>query len=349
MEALRTAILVAGMVVVMMLMIESMNVESGGRIFSRLKNSRFGQILVSALLGSVPGCMGGFASVSLYTHGMLSFGALVAMMIATSGDEAFVMFGLCPGAALKISLALLVVAVVAGVAVDWFDLRFGIKPVKAGTCDEMHIHEEDLHAKENHRHGRHFGWKRIVMIAGVMLYVAALVLGFLEHGEEEQEAASSFNLLNEEWMYYMFAAFSVILLAVLCIGSDHFIEEHLWEHIIERHLPKMFAWTFGVLLLLGFCSTWFDLESWISSNIALMILLATAIGIIPESGPHMVFVTLFAAGVVPVPVLVASCISQDGHAALPLLAESKGAFLRAKAINCVVALIVGFSCMWLGL
>ena len=50
-------------------------------------------------------------------------------------------------------------------------------------------------------------------------------------------------------------------------------------------------------------------------------------------------------GVVPFPVLIASSISQDGHASLPLLAESKGAFLRAKAINCAVALTVGFIAM----
>ncbi len=78
-----------------------------------------------------------------------------------------------------------------------------------------------------------------------------------------------------------------------------------------------------------------------------MILLATAIGIIPESGPHLIFVTLYAAGVVPLPVLLASCISQDGHASIQLLAESRRSFLLAKAINCAVALLVGFTALLL--
>jgi hypothetical protein len=56
----------------------------------------------------------------------------------------------------------------------------------------------------------------------------------------------------------------------------------------------------------------------------------------------MIFVTLFAAGVVPFPVLLASSISQDGHASIPLLAESKKSFVWAKLINCVVALVAGF-------
>jgi hypothetical protein len=88
-----------------------------------------------------------------------------------------------------------------------------------------------------------------------------------------------------------------------------------------------------------------EIDHWISSNTALMILLATVIGIIPESGPHMIFVTLYAAGVVPFPVLLASCISQDGHASIPLLAESKKSFAWAKLINCIVALAAGFTAM----
>ena len=95
-DALRAAVLITGMVVIMMMMIESLNISSGGRFFQRLRGSKFGQIVVSALLGWIPGCLGGFASVSLFSHGMISFGALVAMLIATSGDEAFVMLTLFP-------------------------------------------------------------------------------------------------------------------------------------------------------------------------------------------------------------------------------------------------------------
>ena len=88
-DALRGAVLISGLVVVMMMIIESFNVESDGRMFRSLRKSGFAQVVVSSLLGTIPGCVGGFAAVSLYTHRMLSFGALVAMMIATVGDESF--------------------------------------------------------------------------------------------------------------------------------------------------------------------------------------------------------------------------------------------------------------------
>jgi hypothetical protein len=146
-------------------------------------------------------------------------------------------------------------------------------------------------------------------------------------------------------MNILFAGLSVIILFVLLFASDHFVEDHLWNHIIRKHLPTIFAWTFGVLLVMGVALQYIDIESWISSNTPLMILMATLIGIIPESGPHMIFVTLFATGVIPFPVLLASSISQDGHASIPLLAESKKSFVWAKLINCAVALIAGFSAM----
>jgi len=363
-DALRAAIMITGMVVLMMMMIESLNIESHGRFFARLQRSKFGQIVVSALLGAIPGCMGGFASVSLFTHGLISFGALVAMLIATSGDEAFVMLALFPGKALMISGIILVIGILVGVLIDYVGPKLGMKPYALHSCDAMEIHEMDLQHKHGHQHDhadeapaekafsgkeRHFTWQRAILIVGIVIYVIALCTGILEHEHETPDNPdhAGFSLLSEEWMNYVFAALSVIMLAVTVVGSDHFVEEHLFKHVIEKHVPRIFLWTFGVLLVLGFCSELVDVNSWISANIPLMIVLATLIGIIPESGPHLIFVTLFATGVIPAPVLLASCISQDGHASLPLLAESKRAFVRAKLINCVVALIVGFVSLWL--
>ncbi|MBR4809395.1 MAG: arsenic efflux protein [Bacteroidales bacterium] len=342
-EAFRAAVLITGLVVIMMMLIESLNIGSGGRFFRRLQGSRLGQIVVSALLGWIPGCMGGFASISLFSHGMISFGALVAMMIATAGDEAFVMLTLFPGKALLISAVTLAVGIVAGVLIDYAAPRLGIKPYALKACGELHLHEEDAPRRHDHDHkpGRSFSWKRAVLFVGTAVFIAALALGLL--GDAEEDAGHGLGLLSERWMYMVFAGLSVVLLAVAVFGSDHFVEEHLWHHVVARHVPGIFAWTFGVLVLLGFITQVIDISSWISANVPLMILLATLIGIIPESGPHLVFVTLFASGVIPAPVLLASCISQDGHASLPLLAESKGAFLRAKAVNCVAALVVGFA------
>ena len=330
-ESLRTAVLVTGLVVIMMMLIEVFNVSSSGRMFSGLKHRRFGQVLLSALLGAIPGCMGGFASVSLYTHGLISFGALIAMMIASSGDEAFVMLAMFPGKSAWIFLVLFVIAVAVGLLVDLFRSKYD-------GCHSMNVHDQDREPKHEHQHERHYKWQRIVMFLGVLVFIGALLGGWLEGTDED---AGGFNLLSEEWMYWLFAALSLAVLGMLLFAGDHFVEEHLWEHIVCHHLPSIFLWTFGTILIIGVLMSYFDITTWISDNTILMILLAAAIGIIPESGPHLVFVSLYAAGVVPLPILLASCISQDGHASLPLLAESRGSFLKAKLINVLVAVLIG--------
>lgn len=394
-DILRNSILITGLVVVMMMMIESFNIESKGLVFKGLRKTKVGQVVFAALLGSIPGCMGGFATVSLYTHRMMSFGALVAMMIASSGDESFVMLAMIPQQALILFAILFVIAVAVGIITDKiYDRRHA----KHCVCEDhetcgVETHCEDGYAIHEHSSSEyvctdsksenkncHYGWKRIVMLTGLAVFIAALATGHLghdhsahtadahnghvhteacepghihseacAHDHHEHESGSSFhiNLLSEDWMNVLFAALSLIVLGVLIFGSDHFVEEHFWNHIVRKHLPMIFAWTFGVLLVLGIGLQYIDIDRWISDNTVLMILLATAIGIIPESGPHMIFVTLFAAGAVPFPVLLASSISQDGHASIPLLAESKKSFLWAKIINCAVALAAGYGAMLL--
>ena len=399
--------LITGLVVVMMMMIESLNIESKGMVFKGLRRTKFGQVVVASLLGSVPGCMGGFATVSLYTHRMFSFGALVAMMIASSGDEAFVMLAMIPDQALILFAVLFVLAVLVGLTVDFFHDRIHSRKCNlhdhsdcgADTdCHDgyvVHDHDEIATVSEKPRNDvedgskRHSGWKRILMFVGLAVFIAALASGQLGHdhsdhsnhdhsahadhghsahmeydhpvhgshehdhvhdahvhaGHVYQHDQHGIDLLSEDWMNVLFAGLSVIVLIVLLFASDHFVEEHMWEHIIKRHLPVIFAWTFGVLLVLGLALQYVEIDRWISDNTALMIILATLIGIIPESGPHMIFVTLFATGVVPFPVLLASSISQDGHASIPLLAESRRSFLWAKLINCLVALFAGFTAM----
>ena len=428
-DALRNSILITGLVIVMMMMIESLNIESKGLFFKGLKKTRVGQVIFGALLGSIPGCMGGFATVSLYTHRMFSFGALIAMMIASSGDEAFIMLAMIPEQALVIFAVLFVVAVVTGIIVDYCNDKLHKKHChkedhsecgSKSDCDHgytVHCHEEHVEsmsycacktASDTKRHeveseaetgimhseSRHYGWKRIVMFIGLAVFIAALATGQLghDHGAHTHtddcasvcthhsvhsshhsehdctddsphhdehnccthsanhtsvQTHASINLLDEQWMNVLFAGLSVLVLLVLLFASDHFIEEHLWNHIIRKHLLTIFCWTFGVLLLVGIGLQYIKLDEWISSNTALMIILATLIGIIPESGPHMIFVTLYATGIVPLPVLLASSISQDGHSSLPLIAESRRSFLWAKLINCAVALIVGFGSMLL--
>lgn len=363
-DILRNSVLITGLVMIMMLMIEYINIHSHGKWFSRLRKNRFGQVVLGAGLGIIPGCMGGFAAVSMYSHKLLSFGALVAMMIATSGDEAFVMLAMIPKEAMLLMGLLFAIAILVGWLVDRFSgairlpfmgsRRNDKKGKHEGCEDGYQIHHED--EKENERtekatlrNMRHASAERIALLLGVILFVVALAFGMFEHGHEHEEAVHTrLNIFDEYWMNLIFAVVSLFVVWFIATAGEHIIKEHLWEHIIRKHFLSIFLWTFGALLVIQIGLHYFDFKQLISSNIHWMILLAVIVGLIPESGPHLLFVTLFATGVVPFSVLLASSISQDGHAALPLLAESKLGFIKAKIINALVAAALGYLCYFVG-
>ena len=81
----------------------------------------------------------------------------------------------------------------------------------------------------------------------------------------------------------------------------------------------------------------------------LLLLLALGIGLIPQSGPHLAVVYLFADGIIPFSTLLANCLLQEGHGGIPLMAESPKAFLRLKVVKLVLAAaigLVGFATGW---
>ena len=122
-DVLRNSILITGLVLIMMLMIEYFNIHSHGKWFKRIQDSKIKQIFLGSLLGLVPGCIGGFATVSLYTHRLLSIGALVAMMISSSGDEAFVIMAMMPKEAVVLFAILFAISIITGLVTDYIIFR----------------------------------------------------------------------------------------------------------------------------------------------------------------------------------------------------------------------------------
>ena len=79
-ELTRHTLMITGFVFLMMLLIEYLNVLSGGRWQKVLKKSRWGGYLLAVVLGAIPGCLGAFMDVSFYIHGIITFGALAGGM-----------------------------------------------------------------------------------------------------------------------------------------------------------------------------------------------------------------------------------------------------------------------------
>jgi len=330
-------IMITGFIFIMMLIIEYINVQTRGFWQKYLKNRYWTQYLFAALLGAIPGCLGAFTVVALYSHGLITFGALVAAMIATSGDESFVMLAMFPEKALLLFFLIFLISIAVGLVVDKLmpdRLRHQI------AVDSFPLHEQDrcicFPKGKIIDQLRHPSMERSLLIGIVIMLLSGIVSG---------------NIGPDKWNWISGTLlFSVIVsLFIVSTVPDHFLKEHLWNHVLKVHIPKIFFWTLGTLMIVAFLMQYVDVKGLVEQNMLLVLLLAVIIGLIPESGPHMIFVSLYFTGAIPFSILLASSIVQDGHGMIPLLAESKRAFIAVKLINMAVGLISGLLLIYLKL
>jgi len=315
-------------VAVMMILVEYVNVLSVDRLRTVLCGSRWTQYLVAALLGAVPGCLGAFVVVALFIHRSVRLGAVVACMIATSGDEAFVMLATFPQTALLLTLALAAIGVVAGMLTDVVAGSVSLR----GSCDDMVVHDDAVPCRCFDRATiltelRQPSASRGVLVVATLLFDLGVLTGAV--GPPDWG-----------WVRVTFLILSSFALFVVATVPEHFIEEHLWRHVAMRHVPRIFLWTLGSMVVVALLERSMGGMGLLRDNPWLTLVGAAALGLVPESGPHLIVVMLYAAANVPVSILVVSSIVQDGHGMLPLLAHSWRDFLKVKAVNLVAGLLV---------
>ena len=331
-ELIYEALFITGFVAIMMLVIEYINVLTRGSWQNSLADSRMTQYLVAVILGATPGCLGAFAVVTMYSHGALRLGALVAAMIATSGDEAFVMFAMFPEKALLLMVVLIVIGFFAG----WLTDTLGGRWIANGmhSCQNLEIHSSDsckcFPGRDILRDLRQLSLARGVLLGMLLLFLFGVTSGAV--GPE------SWN-----WIHITILITGLIGLFIVATVPEHFLQEHLWRHVAMKHVHRVFLWTLGALVITWMAASYLHLTDIIQGNTLSMIVIAGLVGIVPESGPHLIFTTFYAQGLTPFVVLLTSSIVQDGHGMLPLLAHSRTQFFLVKAINLVVGLVVGLT------
>jgi len=334
-EAIKHSLMITSFVLIMMLIIEYINVQTKGEWSKLLEKSKFSQVIVAAFLGVLPGCLGTFTIVSLYSHRIINFAALVTAMVATSGDSAFFMFSLIPEKAFKINLYLFLLALAVGFLINLFPEKNLLKKNKG--VFPLHLDEPNCVSPNKSqiiKQLKQISFPRALLISALGLLIFFL---FLDN-----------HSLPWDWKKITFFILSLVALFIIITVSDHFLEEHFWEHLIKKHLLKIFLWTLGALLTINWLEQYFSLAKWIENNQLIVLLVAILAGIIPEAGPQIILITLFAKGNLPFSVLLTNAIVQDGHGSLPLLAESKKSFFIMKLINILLGLGVGLSGFCLG-
>jgi hypothetical protein len=277
-------------VFVMMLLVDFVDTISKKRISDILKGGRWRQYTLASFFGSTPGCLGAFMNVSLYVHGLISFVAIVGGMIATSGDEAFVMLVQFPGTA----LVLFGLLFVSGIIFAWISDK-AVKILGITPCESC-------------------------------------VDAQCEHCESGMD--------NHEPIGNIFRPVNLL--------------ENFRSFPFTRFLLLMSIVSFMLLVFTGILgpSTWdwnWNLEFFILKHMMWVLLLGALIGVVPESGPHLIFVMMYAQGLVPFSVLFTTSFVQDDHGMLPLLSYSIKDSILIKTFNLLFGDTIGATLFALGI
>lgn len=366
------AVMITSFVLAMMLVIEYINVQSRGNWMQKMKKKSGLQLITAAILGLIPGCLGSYTVVSLYTHNVINFAALVTAMIATSGDEAFIMFAVMPKTAIIINIVIVTVAIITGLIINVI-IKQKWKNKEYQKPEKFHIHAAYCNCfvpAQIIPQLKNITFRRATLIVGLITFIVLLGFGVLsnghdhsaelvnpeqvhqehnhnhahEHNHKTEKSSEKHNHESDShwnWITITFLVLSLVALFVVLTVPEHFIKEHIWEHIFKKHLLKIFLWTIAALSFIHILDNYIDIDTWLESNIIIILIIALLVGIIPESGPHLVFLSLYISGTIPLSILIANSIVQDGHGAIPLFAESKKSFFAMKAVNLIVGAIIG--------
>jgi len=377
-EILSQGVMITGFVMIMMLVIEYLNVLTRGNWDHVISKWKTGQSLLCSFLGATPGCLGAYAAGSLYIHRVIGLGALTAAMVATCGDESFVMLTLFPRTALYIFAALFAGGVVTGIIIDLIR-KTAPEQIPADNAPHQTSHPDNprctpFSAKEFTEQWRNCSPQRGWLTLFLVLFLGGIVSGTITHGHHHGITAENHTAVSAEtpqlltdptdlsdqadqadqadntaaehhsswnWLRITFLILSLIALAIVATVPDHFLDEHLWHHLIKIHGWRILLWTTGALAVTHLLVNSMDLTTLVENHKLPILLIACLIGILPTSGPHLIFVTLYASQTLPLSVLMANCIVQDGHGLLPTLAHSRKTFIFIKGIKLAIGLAVG--------
>ncbi|MEC7694897.1 MAG: putative manganese transporter, partial [Candidatus Thermoplasmatota archaeon] len=355
-------------VAAMVLLFSWLQYVTAGRFVDWIRENRRFQPFIGALMGLTPGCGGAIIVMPMYARGYVTYGTVIATLIATLGDSAFVLIGaIFQNSAFLIPVILVhaisfVVGVIWGYGVDALDVtpaaplgkfgpKFGSnKPLGEEAAREMEGKDsliEDLPRESPDGWGYrvlHQGHRVWWMVTGVGLCLAIFLL-FWYAQDPEYSPELVWDPTTRDGIITWVGFIGTSLSIILYISSKNFFGDDteatigdklnsLDETLIHAASETAFVtvWVLVAYLVFefGMIASGVD-ETDLSGHGAGVgaVMLAAFVGLIPGCGPQIIAITAYVQGIVSFPALVASAISQDGDALFPLLVRHKAASIWA--------------------
>lgn len=367
-------------VAAMVLLFSWLQYVTAGRFVDWIRSKTKLQPIIGALMGLTPGCGGAIVMMPLYARGYVSYGTVVATLIATLGDSAFVLIGGAIanpdliGPILLVHLISFVVGVIWGIGIDFIRItpssplgRFGPEideEISENISDEEYDVREELPREEpdgfSYRivHQGYLIWWAVTLV-GLVFAILLLYWGAIDGGPSLDLDDGGLNLDPStmggfiSWVGLLGTLLSVTIFlgqrSILGDDSEASIGDKLdslRETTIHAASETSFV-TFWVLIayfVFEFSMLFGGIDE--SSLVAYgagvgAIFVAALVGVIPGCGPQIIIMTSYVEGILGFPGLVSNAISQDGDALFPLLVRHRAASLWATLHTALPAIITG--------
>ncbi|MGL5821424.1 MAG: putative manganese transporter [Sarcina sp.] len=334
--------------------------KSQGKMIKYIEKSKKIQPFIGAFLGLTPGCGGAIIVMPLFIKGTVSYGTVIATLIATMGDSAFVLMTTRPIDYLIISFCSYIIGVIVGYIVDYFDLEIKLNLRKTIEINESRRQEKLVNREKSIRKNLIIDkitekFDLFLYNIGYVIYWSVLfiglVLGILLLMQIDLNKDLGINNLG---LYFGLIGMIISLLYVLMSRKKikncncNSVQKRSFKDSLRHNayetasvnLWVMMAYLIyevGILMIGGE----HVLTTIFMATGVVAVIVGALIGLIPGCGPQIIFVTLYAKGFIPFAALLANAISQDGDALLPLMARDKKSPLWATIITTIPALAIG--------
>lgn len=368
----------------MVLLFSWLQYVTAGRFVDVIRTKRRWQPVIGAIMGITPGCGGAIVIMPMYTRGFVSYGTVIATLIATLGDAAFVLIGaaLTDSSFVAPAVAVHVISFVTGVTWGYLidgmsitpqsplgGLLHSSEPAKDQEISKLEDSEDtqtvfdDLGREEESGPGYfllHQGYTLWWIVTSIGLVFAFLLLVWSSQ-DPDFELSIEYNPFTLHGFITWIGLIGTTLSIILYLSQKTWIRDDteasigdklysMRETLIHSASETAFVtfWVMTAYLIFEFTMLFSGTNE---ADLAkygdgiIAVVVASFIGLIPGCGPQIIAITAYTKDLISFPALAANAISQDGDALFPLLVRHRLASLWATLHTTIPALILGLALM----
>ena len=295
-------------------------------------------VVMSSLLGALPGCGGAIVVVTQYIQGRISFGSLVAVLTATMGDAAFLLLATEPQTGLFI-----------------FSLGASIGTCSGYIVDKIHginyLQGDSKIKVEFEKAAKTFVSK--FNIFWVIIFIPGFIVGICVAFQIDidrilgiPEGLSIVSAIGAAGAILSIFMWSLNPLSDFQCSTDR--SRSLLSRVVDT-TNFVTTWVIcGFLIFEIFMYfTNFDLKTFFDIWLPFVPLMAILFGFLPGCGPQIVVTTFYLNGHIPLSAEIGNAISNDGDALFPAIALAPKAAIVATLYSAIPAILFAYGYMYL--